>query len=167
VAPQYTQAITAAEYTGTSWYNGAQASLELHKTSVTVLELHPVEVDGHAALRGERHGDPYAAGACAGVSSTCVEFLNPKAFAVNPVGTYGTAVKSSLVGPDYFNWDLSLARRIAFNKRVAAELRLDFFNVLNHANFNDPSTSVGSSSFGRITGAMDPRIGQLSLKVSF
>jgi len=86
---------------------------------------------------------------------------------VNPVGTYGTFIKASLVGPDYFNWDVSLVRQIAVGKRVSTELRIEFFNVLNRANFNDPATTVGSSSFGRITGAADPRIGQVSLKVIF
>jgi hypothetical protein len=38
--------------------------------------------------------------------------------------------------------------------------------MLNHLNFNDPATGTGSS-LGRITGAMDPRIGQLSLKLFF
>jgi hypothetical protein len=46
------------------------------------------------------------------------------------------------------------------------EFRAEYFNVLNHTNFNDPDTSTGSS-LGRITGAMDPCIGQLSLKLSF
>jgi hypothetical protein len=86
---------------------------------------------------------------------------------VNPVGTYGTFIKGSLVGPDYFTWDVSLVRQIAVGKRVSTELRIEFFNVLNRANFNDPATTVGSSSFGRITGAADPRIGQVSLKVIF
>ncbi len=83
------------------------------------------------------------------------------------MGTYGKTGKGSLVGPDYFDWDVSLSRRIPLSKRVNAELRIEFFNVLNHANFNDPATAAGSRSFGRITGAVDPRIGQLSLKVLF
>jgi hypothetical protein len=118
--------------------------------------------------RGVESGsDPYGSGACTGVTSTCVEFLQPASFSVNPVGTYGTFVKGSLTGPEYFNWDVSMVRQIAPSKRVSAELRIEFFNVLNHANFNDPATTVGSSSFGRITGAADPRIGQLSLKLLF
>ncbi len=38
---------------------------------------------------------------------------------------------------------------------------------LNHSDFLDPYTSDGGTSFGRITGANDPRIGQLSLKPVF
>jgi hypothetical protein len=111
--------------------------------------------------------DPYASGACAGVKSPCKEYLNPAAFTVNPKGTYGTTGKGSLEGPDYFNWDVSLVRRIPFGKTVRAELRLEFFNVLNHTNFNAPNTAAGNGSFGRITGAGDPRIGQLSLRIVF
>jgi len=33
--------------------------------------------------------------------------------------------------------------------------------VFNHANFNDPSASLTSSTFGRLTSAQDPRIYEL------
>jgi Carboxypeptidase regulatory-like domain len=112
-------------------------------------------------------GEPYGTSACTGVTSGCVGFLQPSAFTVNPVGTYGTYAKGSLTGPDYFNWDVSLVRHVGFSKRVRGEFRVEFFNVLNHANFLNPSLTAGSGSFGRITGAQDPRIGQLSLKVLF
>jgi len=39
--------------------------------------------------------------------------------------------------------------------------------ILNDTNFLDPATAAGSSTFGRITGAMDPRIGQLSVRFIF
>jgi hypothetical protein len=111
--------------------------------------------------------DPYGSGACAGVASKCVPFLNPGAFAVNPKGSYGDVVKGSVIGPAYFNWDMALMRRIAFAKQTRAEVRIEFFNILNHTNFLDPATTAGSSTFGRITGAMDPRIGQLSFRFVF
>ena len=80
---------------------------------------------------------------------------------------YGTVQKGWPVGPSYFNWDVSLVRRIPIGGRVKAELRIEFFNVLNHTNLSDPAQNAGSSAFGRITGAGDPRIGQLSGRVTF
>jgi hypothetical protein len=74
--------------------------------------------------------------------------------------------KGFLVGPQYADWDVSLMRNFVFNERIKLQFRAEYFNVLNHPNFNDPGTSTGSS-LGRITGAMDPRIGQLSLKFVF
>jgi hypothetical protein len=41
------------------------------------------------------------------------------------------------------------------------------FNVLNHTNFNNPTTGLNSSNFGRILSAGDPRIMQFALKFDF
>jgi hypothetical protein len=46
------------------------------------------------------------------------------------------------------------------------ELSLDVFNVLNHANFSDPITVIGSR-FGFPTAAFQPRTIQLSAKIIF
>ncbi len=122
-------------------------------------------------------GDPYASGACAGITSPCKAYLNPAVFAAsvtptvsvpNPVNRYGNAAKGMLVGPQYASWDASLMRFFPIKEQVKLEFRAEYFNVLNHTNFNDPATGWSlNNNFGRITSAMDPRIGQLSLKLSF
>jgi hypothetical protein len=43
-------------------------------------------------------------------------------------------------------------------------VRLKFFNLFNHAQFNNPNGNFASSQFGYVTSARDPRIGQMSLK---
>jgi len=47
------------------------------------------------------------------------------------------------------------------------QLRAEFFNALNRANFNNPSNSVVAGAFGSISSSGDPRIGQLAMKVVF
>jgi len=48
------------------------------------------------------------------------------------------------------------------------DLRVEAFNVLNHTRFNSPGTSLNNgNTLGQITSALDPRIMQLALKVSF
>jgi hypothetical protein len=47
------------------------------------------------------------------------------------------------------------------------QFRAEFFNFFNRANFNNPSNSVSGAGFGSIRSALDPRIGQLALKVLF
>jgi hypothetical protein len=48
------------------------------------------------------------------------------------------------------------------------QFRAEFFNLFNTVNLNNPGTTVAtSSSFGRITGAGDPRIMQFGLKFVF
>ena len=53
------------------------------------------------------------------------------------------------------------------NERISAELRAEFFNLFNHAQFNNPNGNVASSNFGRVTGAKPGRIGQLGLRIVF
>jgi hypothetical protein len=53
-------------------------------------------------------------------------------------------------------------------EQIHADLRWEAFNVLNHARFNNPGTSLSSgNTFGIISSAQDPRIMQVALKVVF
>jgi hypothetical protein len=113
--------------------------------------------------------NPYGGNACAAASTStpCKNFLNPAAFTNNPVGTFGNAQKGEFVGPQYVDWDTSVFRNFpVYKDLVNLQFRAEFFDVLNHTNFLDP-TATYTSSFGRITGSNDPRIGQLALKLIF
>ena len=48
-----------------------------------------------------------------------------------------------------------------------AQFRAEFFNLLNHTNFNLPDNFLGDSTFGQITSAQAPRRLQLALKFLF
>jgi hypothetical protein len=115
--------------------------------------------------RAVQLGNPYGGNAC-GAVKPCVSYLNQASFANNAVGTYGNTVKGSVVGPQYADWDIALAKSFFFTERLNLQLRGEYFNILNHTNFMDPATGY-VSSFGRITGAYDPRIAQLSGKLMF
>lgn len=113
-------------------------------------------------------GNPYRKGACASANTLCKDWLYPAAFVSAPVGQDGNLRKNTLVGPRFVDWDAAIFRNIRFHENVGLQFRAEYFNLLNHTNFGDPGTTVAStSSFGRITTANDPRIGQLSLKLSF
>ena len=45
------------------------------------------------------------------------------------------------------------------------QFRAEFFNALNHTNFQAPAGDRASSAFGIITAALPARIGQLALKL--
>ena len=50
------------------------------------------------------------------------------------------------------------------------ELRLETFNTFNHTQFDGASSVNGnftSSSFGQVTSAASPRIGQIAAKFNF
>jgi Carboxypeptidase regulatory-like domain len=128
---------------------------------------------GQQRDRAVQVGYPYGGSACH-AGSICKSYLNPASFTNNPVGTYGTVTKGSFVGPQYADWDVSVARRFSITERANLQFRAEYFNVLNHTNFGDPNTT-NNSTFGQITSTTpqnsvitnDPRIAQLSLKLIF
>ena len=122
---------------------------------------------GLNADRAVQIGLPYGGNACAS-TAPCVNFLNPAAFQLPAVGTFGTTRKGSLRGPGYFDWDMGLGKSFRLPaENMQLQFRAEYFNVFNRTNLNDPTLSRSGSGFGQILGAQDPRIGQLSLKLTF
>jgi len=79
-------------------------------------------------------------------------------------GSFGTANRRFFHGPGINNTDLGITKRIPVTESKAFEIRADFFNVFNHAQFLNPSGDISSGNFGNVTNARDPRIGQVSGK---
>ena len=92
------------------------------------------------------------------------QWWNPNAFVAPAPGKFGNAGRSILEGPAYWNTDLSLIKNTKFMENKNLQLRFEFFNALNHPNFDPPTTTVNSGTFGRVTSAKPGRIGQMSLK---
>lgn len=97
------------------------------------------------------------------------QWFNTQAFTTNALGTYGTSSRNMLVGPGVANVDFSMVKVFPIRKGPLAEtqalhFRAEFFNLFNRANFNNPSSSVIASTFGRVLSAADPRIVQFGLK---
>jgi len=121
-------------------------------------------------------GNPYVTTPISSVNGASVQYLNPAAFAAPPAGTYGTIGRGMIFGPGFGSVDLSIIKNIPIKERLRAQLHLDMFNVFDRTNFGNPSTTVGSSSFGKISsttgGSGAPGIGvgepfniQLALKI--
>lgn len=98
---------------------------------------------------------------------TIKKWFNVGAYTANAAGTFGNAGRNSLVGPSAVTLSMSLTRYFQITEDHRLQLRGDFFNALNHANFNDPVNTLNSSTFGQVTTAADPRIIQVALKYSF
>jgi hypothetical protein len=50
---------------------------------------------------------------------------------------------------------------------TTVQFRVESFNTLNRANFNQPQNFLGAAGFGAITSAQNPRLLQLGLKFLF
>ena len=57
-----------------------------------------------------------------------------------------------------------ISKRTVIHENYAFDMRIEFFNIFNHAQFKNPSGNISDSSFGLVNSARDPRIGQLSAK---
>jgi len=109
-----------------------------------------------------------------GVPNPCFPQLDP---VNNPADrTYGMP-RNLLRGPHLTNLDVALSKTTPITERVSVELRLEFFNVLNHPEFAQPTyadnaTNINSQIFGQITTTGTfrgpaPRIGQIAARLTF
>ncbi|MEP6912274.1 MAG: TonB-dependent receptor, partial [bacterium] len=100
-------------------------------------------------------------------STPAATLTSPTGVAYAPFGTL-TRNGSGLTGPSYLNLDASIFKKFKFTERVGGELRADMFNALNHPNFNNPNTSVTSTTFGQINGtASSPRLVRFGVRITF
>ena len=98
------------------------------------------------------------------------------------LSTYGTLPRNFFRGPGYINVDMSFSKTTAITERMKLEFRAEFFNIFNHANFQNPGgdstqgVNINSAQFGQIlsTGVgsgstydPEPRIIQLALRLTF
>ncbi len=96
---------------------------------------------------------------------------------VAPVGNgvFGNTGRNFLTGPGFFNLDASLFKMITFRERYNLELRGEAFSITNTPQFANPGTTLGSPTFGYITGTIGGnntssngnRVLQLGVKFSF
>ncbi len=108
-------------------------------------------------------------------------YFDPSAFSVaefnapgfDPVNnpsqrTYGSSGRNSFRGPGLTNFNITLAKTTdLYRERMKLEIRADFFNVLNHTEFQNPNVTEGSSLIGQLTSTFSPRVIQLAGRLTF
>jgi hypothetical protein len=116
--------------------------------------------------------------------------FNPGALTVPQRGTYGDMGRDALLGPGFSQLDFQATRAFHLNERMALNFRADFYNLLNHPNFAQPSAmlvnvapfvqpgepfgAAQSANFGVISTTIGRNLGlgtsrqiQLGLRLSF
>ena len=121
------------------------------------------------------------------VASDPPYWINPQAFicadAMNNISTatlppncpaataataaFGDLGRNSVYGPGAIQWDMRLSRSFPFKEKWRLEVMGEFFNIMNHANWNNPTTNLTSSSFGEVTSFGSPRYIQMAAKLYF
>jgi len=129
----------------------------------------PVDVPNFAggkvlADTNPRHGQPY---------------FNFALFTNENIGQFGNSRRRFFHGPGLNNWDLTLGKVTKITENKTLELRLEAFNLFNHAQFLNPQSEINDGypnfvggvnqggTLGIVTGARDARILQLGARFSF
>lgn len=129
----------------------------------TLLDTSDPNQDGQPTDRPNRVGDPFGAG-----TRTPQKWFDAAAFVHPPAGTDGTAGRNSLTGPGISNLDFSLVKNFAVTERQNVQFRAEFFNLVNHPNFDIPVNDFNSPAVGQIHNTRLPsRQVQFALKYSF
>ncbi len=117
------------------------------------------------------------------LSATSVAYVqNPSVFinqgtTAGTVLGFGTLGRNVVIGPGLLDTDIGFTKntRLGSSERVILVFRAEAFDVFNQANFTQPVSTVGSGTFGLITGGTRFPAGdfgtsrqlQLSMKLKF
>jgi Carboxypeptidase regulatory-like domain/TonB dependent receptor len=118
---------------------------------------------------------PYISGVQFGVADVCLA-NDGSTFSVPlvtpPAGCNGSLGRNRFVGPDFFQMDLRLSKRIPFGERWSLDLVADGFNLLNRTNVAAVNqlcnpTAGATCVAGQPTAAYDARQFQFALKLNW
>jgi len=96
--------------------------------------------------------------------------FNTALFSQPSLGQMGNAPRRFFYGPGICNFDMAVRKNVRFSESKSLELRLETFNIFNHAQFYGPAAvdgNITSANFGEIVSAGAPRLMQLAAKFNF
>jgi hypothetical protein len=100
-------------------------------------------------------------------SKTYITDVNPNAYTVPTIGTFGNAGSDTIPVPGFWNFDTAISRLVPMGEGKSVELRWEMFNTLNNVNLGAPSAGFGGTNVGLISSAGDARVMQFALKYAF
>jgi hypothetical protein len=158
----------------------------------TIQSGHPFNVRGTADTQrtginawgyqvGNPFGPPTGSGCSATPGSGFIYITNQCAFTNPPWGSPSNNLRNAFYGPGFWDWDMSISKRISITERVKAELRFEGYNIFNHPHFLNPGTDtarlgnlisnplfgVVSNTYTQPDGTTSARQVQAALRVSF
>ncbi len=102
-------------------------------------------------------------------------WINPAAFSFVAGSGYGDTPRNIGRGPNLWQSDLGLSKRIPLTEKIQMQFRSEFFNVFNRAQYGLPLSDLSANTFGQIVGAVNtgpvgtgtPREIQFELRFEF
>lgn len=130
-----------------------------------------VSVDQRGSLGGTQRPNRTGNGTLSSSERSTKRWFDTSAFSLPAPYTFGNSGRNVLRRPSYRQADFSVFKNTYFktplNENTNAQLRLEFFNVLNHVTFNPPNATIGSLAAGTITNARYPRSITLGMRFVF
>ncbi len=96
--------------------------------------------------------------------------FNTSLFAPETLGQLGNAPRRFFHGPGIENFDMQLSKTIRITESKWLDIRVEAFNVFNHAQFYGPASvdgEVNDPNFGSVVSAAAPRLIQVAAKFRF
>jgi hypothetical protein len=91
-------------------------------------------------------------------------------FAPETLGQLGNSARRFFYGPGIENFDVQVSRTVRLSEGKSFDIRVEAFNLFNHAQFYGPSSvdgEVNDSNFGSVVSAAAPRLVQVAVKFRF
>ncbi len=80
------------------------------------------------------------------------QYFDVNCFALPDAGYFGDVPRNTIIGPGFASWDMAVFKNVAIGATRRVQLRLEGFNITNHANFGLPASTVFNSA-GRVANA--------------
>jgi hypothetical protein len=148
----------------TSWQSGVRRSVVSPNTSTVAFISQRADatgIDPKSSFGGITPGKDF------GGANSARYWFNPAAFRATAPLRFGTAGRTTMVGPAWVNFDLSVFKNFLFTETVMLQFRAEAFNALNNVQFNPPDMNVASPTFATLQGAQRPRVMQMALRLTF
>jgi hypothetical protein len=94
-------------------------------------------------------------------------WFDTSAFVIADYGSFGNSGRNILDGPRYCDFSASVIKDTKMREGLNLQFRAELFNAFNHPSFDLPDGFLGSSTFGRINSAQNPRLIQFGLKIIY
>src|SRR5262249_2475134 len=70
------------------------------------------------------------------------KYADVSSFELQPAGVHGNLGRNTLIGPGILQFDTSFVKNVPFGRDRRVELRAEFFNLFNRANFGNPTVTA-------------------------
>jgi hypothetical protein len=95
-------------------------------------------------------------------------WFSTNSYATPAALSFGDSGRNSIRSPGRDNWNLALFKTFALHREgTNLQFRADSYNTFNHTQFQNVDGGFNDSTFGQVTSTWDPRVLQLSLRLSF